>query len=80
MRIDLVKRIAANEFMGKTLSRDDLTFAVPPMVGDTVFWNADYGGEAVIYRYVGVDWIEVGLTAAGAHEVDTYVAAGWTLR
>ena len=66
--------------MGKTLSREDIAFPVVPQVGDGVIWHGDWGVETCIYRYVGPDYIEVGLSPHGAKDVDAFVEAGWMLR
>ena len=80
MRVDLVMRIRDPKQMGKTLSRDDIAFEVVPQVGDGVIWNSEWGVVTCIYRYVGPDYIEVGLQPCGAQEVDEHLAAGWVLR
>jgi hypothetical protein len=77
MKCHLVIRVAGEP---KTLSRDDLEFPVVPVVGDDVFWNDDWGGMRVEYRYVGLDYIELGLGHIGKHEVDAFIDAGWTFR
>jgi hypothetical protein len=81
MKVELVMRIRDNAgYLGRTLSRDDLTFAVVPCVGDGVIWNGEWGVETCIYRYVGIDYVEIGLSPCAAQDVDELVAAGWTLR
>jgi len=80
MKVDLVMRIRGNDYMGRTLSRDDIAFEVVPVVGDGVIWNGDWAVETCIYRYVGTDYVEVGLSPCSAADVDAFVAAGWVLR
>jgi len=73
-------RIAGTEYMGRTLTRDDIVFPVIPCVGDGVVWNGDWAVEMCVYRYVGPDYVEVGLSPCSPAEVAEYVAAGWVLR
>lgn len=80
MTYHLVYRIRDAAMLARTLFRDDITFVTPPMTGDTVFWDSDWGGSTVTYRYIGKDWIELGLGVVGTHEIESYVAAGWVLR
>lgn len=77
-RYDLVYRV--NGAIGKTLARSDITFATPPIVGDAVQWHPDWGLATVQYRYVGDDWIELGLGVLNQSEVADHLAAGWVER
>lgn len=73
-------RIRDSRYMGQTLSREDMAFEVVPVVGDGVIWHGDWVVETCIYRYVGPDSIEIGLSPCGAADVESFVAAGWVLR
>lgn len=63
-----------------TLDVDLTGWPVIPAVGDVFFWNDGYGGQTVETRYVSKDGIELYLGRIGAHDVETFVAAGWKLR
>ena len=80
MAYHLVRRIHDSKGAARVLYREDIFFAVPPVVGDVVFWDSGWGGDTVQYRYVGRDWVELGLPAVGEHEVETYVSGGWLVR
>lgn len=82
MTYHLVKRITDTAYLGQTLSLElpDAAFAIPPAVGDVVFWNNDWGGETVEYRYISRDSVELGLGRVGPKQAQDYVAAGWSLR
>ena len=80
MKVELVMRIRDPKYLGQTLSRDDIAFEAIPIVGDGVIWNGDWGVETCIYRYMGPDYVEIGLQPCGADEVENLIAAGWTLR
>lgn len=82
MKVHLVMRIRSGsvEFAGKTLSRDDIEFPLIPSVGDGVIWNGDWAVETCVYRYVGPDYIEVGLSPCGESSVTDLIGAGWTFR
>ena len=83
LTIELVMRIGGRgsaEYLGKTLSRDDITFVVVPQIGDSVSWNNEWGAATCIYRIVAPDYIEIGLTACAPSEIEDFVAAGWRLR
>ena len=80
MTYHLVIRIRSDKHIGERLYRDDIVFAVPPVVGDAVSWHGDWGCATVTYRYIGTDWVELGLGVVGEHEIESYVAAGWTFR
>ena len=80
MKVRLVMRIRDTRYMGETLSREDIAFPVLPNVGDGVVWNGDWGVETCVYRYIGPDEVEIGLSTCAGSDVNDLIAAGWVLR
>ena len=86
MKVDLVFRIAFEQpytgkyHGGQTLSRDDIAFTVIPCVGDGVIWDGDWAVETCVYRYVGPDYVEVGLGKVAERDIEAFIEAGWVLR
>lgn len=74
----LVYRIK-DKYSGKTLTKSDVSFAVPPVVGDVVFWKDGLGGATVMARYIGPDWIELRLGEVGPQEIPEFLKDGWVL-
>jgi hypothetical protein len=80
MKVELVMRIRGGDFMGKTLSRDDIAFEILPSVGDGVIWNGGWAVETCVSRYIGPDYAQVNLSPCGSGDVAELIAAGWVLR
>lgn len=80
MRYHLVIRVMEPAGAIPTLTLDVEEFALPPVVGDVVFWDSGWGGLTVEYRYVGRDFVELGCGRVNPSEVKDFVAAGWRLR
>lgn len=80
MKAHCVLMIAGAPWGRLSIEIDMSSWPVIPQVGDTMFWNGDWGGHTVESRYVSSDGIELYLGRVGPHDVDSFIAAGWQKR